>query len=59
LGWAIWSVVLINALFSFWQDFQAERTLAALTQVLPRQVRVLARGPVAGAERRRPWFQAI
>ena len=40
LGWAIWSVVLINALFSFWQDFQAERTLAALTQVLPRQVRV-------------------
>ena len=23
LGWAIWSVVLINALFSFWQDFQA------------------------------------
>jgi Ca2+-transporting ATPase len=40
LGWAIWSVVLINAVFSFWQDFQAERTLAALTQVLPRQVRV-------------------
>ncbi len=40
LGWAIWSVVLINALFSFWQDFQAERTLAALSQVLPRQVRV-------------------
>jgi Ca2+-transporting ATPase len=40
LGWAIWSVVLINAIFSFWQDFQAERTLAALTQVLPRQVRV-------------------
>ncbi|MEY3767277.1 MAG: hypothetical protein RLZZ11_344 [Cyanobacteriota bacterium] len=40
LGWAIWSVVLINAVFSFWQDFQAERTLAALTRVLPRQVRV-------------------
>ena len=39
LGWAIWSVVLINALFSFWQDFQAERTLAALSNVLPRQVR--------------------
>ena len=40
LGWAIWSVVLINALFSFWQDFQADRTLAALSHVLPRQVRV-------------------
>ena len=40
LGWAIWSVVLINALFSFWQDFQAERTLAALSQVLPHQVRL-------------------
>jgi Ca2+-transporting ATPase len=39
LGWAIWSVVLINAIFSFWQEFQAERTLLALTQVLPRQVR--------------------
>jgi calcium-translocating P-type ATPase len=44
LGWAIWSVVLINALFSFWQDFQAERTLAALTNVLPRQVRVWREG---------------
>jgi len=38
LGWAIWSVVLINGLFSFWQEFQAERTLAALTRALPRQV---------------------
>jgi Ca2+-transporting ATPase len=44
LGWAIWSVVLINAIFSFWQEFQAERTLAALNQVLPRQVRVLRDG---------------
>jgi len=40
LGWAIWAVVLINGLFSFWQDFQAERTLAALTRSLPRQVQV-------------------
>ncbi|SBO43653.1 cation-transporting P-type ATPase [Cyanobium sp. NIES-981] len=46
LGWAIWSVVLINALFSFWQEFQAERTLAALTEVLPRQVRVCRDGTV-------------
>jgi calcium-translocating P-type ATPase len=40
LGWAIWAVVLINGLFSFWQEYQAERTLAALRQALPRQVRV-------------------
>ena len=40
LGWAIWSVVLINGLFSFWQEFQAERTLGALTRALPRQVQV-------------------
>ncbi|MGB5241094.1 MAG: cation-transporting P-type ATPase [Prochlorococcaceae cyanobacterium] len=40
LGWAIWAVVLINGIFSFWQEFQAERTLAALTRSLPRQVQV-------------------
>ena len=44
LGWAIWSVVLINALFSFWQEFQAERTLAALTAVLPQTVRTYRDG---------------
>jgi magnesium-transporting ATPase (P-type) len=38
LGWAIWAVVLINGLFSFWQEFQAERPLAALIGSLPRQV---------------------
>jgi magnesium-transporting ATPase (P-type) len=40
LGWAIWAVVLINGLFSFWQEYQAERTLTVLRQALPRQVRV-------------------
>ncbi|MGB7565698.1 MAG: cation-transporting P-type ATPase, partial [Prochlorococcaceae cyanobacterium] len=40
LGWAIWAVVLINGIFSFWQEFQAERTLAALIHSLPRQVQV-------------------
>ena len=29
LGWAIWAVILINGVFSFWQDFKAERTLQA------------------------------
>lgn len=40
LGWAIWTVIWINALFSFWQEFQAERALAALKNVLPAQVKV-------------------
>ena len=44
LGWAIWAVVLINGVFSFWQDYQAERTLAALKRSLPRQVRLYRDG---------------
>jgi Ca2+-transporting ATPase len=44
LGWAIWSVVVINAVFSFWQEFQAEPTLAALLRVLPRQCRAMRSG---------------
>ncbi len=40
LAWAIWAVILINATFSFWQEFQAERALAALKNVLPQQVKV-------------------
>jgi magnesium-transporting ATPase (P-type) len=40
LGWAIWAVVVINGLFSFLQEFQAERALEALSRSLPRQVRV-------------------
>lgn len=44
LGWAIWAVILINAIFSFWQEFQAERALAALKKVLPMQVKVYRDG---------------
>ncbi len=44
LGWAIWAVILINAVFSFWQEFQAERALAALKKVLPMQVKVYRDG---------------
>ncbi|MCU0525573.1 MAG: cation-transporting P-type ATPase [Elainella sp. Prado103] len=44
LGWAIWAVIWINAIFSFWQEFQAEQALAALKHVLPMQVKVYRNG---------------
>lgn len=44
LGWAIWAVIWINAIFSFWQEFQAEQALAALKNVLPMQVKVYRHG---------------
>jgi calcium-translocating P-type ATPase len=50
LGWAIWGVVLINGCFSFWQEFQAERTLSTLASSLPQQAQVWRDGvlkPVA------------
>jgi magnesium-transporting ATPase (P-type) len=47
LGWAIIFVILVNAIFSFSQEYQAERAIAALRQMLPARARVLR----AGAER--------
>ncbi|OLP17857.1 HAD family hydrolase [Leptolyngbya sp. 'hensonii'] len=44
LGWAIWAVIWINGIFSFWQEYQAEQALAALKKVLPLQVRVYRNG---------------
>jgi Ca2+-transporting ATPase len=44
LGWAIWAVIWINAIFSFSQEFQAERALSALKKVLPTQVTVYRDG---------------
>jgi len=44
LGWAIWAVIWINAIFSFWQEFQAEKALSALKKVLPAQVKVYRDG---------------
>jgi Ca2+-transporting ATPase len=44
LGWAIWAVIWINAIFSFWQEYQAEQALAALKKVLPMQIKVYRDG---------------
>jgi len=46
LGWAIFCVIMINAIFSFWQEYKAERALEALKRLLPRTTRVLRNGSV-------------
>ncbi|MGD9983240.1 MAG: cation-translocating P-type ATPase [Porticoccaceae bacterium] len=46
LGHAIVAVILLNAVFSFWQEYRAERALAALRALLPPQVRVRRAGKV-------------
>lgn len=40
LTWAIVAVILINGLFSYWQEYQAERAAEALQALLPHQVTV-------------------
>lgn len=44
LAAAMVAVILINGAFSFWQEYRAERTMAALRRLLPHQVRVLRDG---------------
>lgn len=44
LGIAIWLVNIINGLFSFWQEYQAEKAVEALEGLLPTYARVLREG---------------
>ncbi len=44
LGVAVWLVNVINGIFSFWQEFKAEKALAALRRMLPVQALVLREG---------------
>ncbi len=40
LGIAIWSVNLVNGVFSFWQEYRAEKAAEALRRLLPAHARV-------------------
>ena len=44
LAVAVWLVVVINGLFSFWQEYKAEKATEALRKLLPVYARVLRGG---------------
>src|SRR5450759_3615336 len=44
LGIACFLVIVINAAFSFWQEFRAERAVESLAKILPRKARVMRNG---------------
>ena len=44
LGVAIVAVILINGSFSYWQEYRAERAIAALRRLLPPSVKVVRDG---------------
>ncbi|MBI3771757.1 MAG: cation-transporting P-type ATPase [Gammaproteobacteria bacterium] len=44
LGYAILGVILINGLFSFWQEYRADQAISALEKLLPKHVKVFRDG---------------
>ncbi|WP_374690587.1 cation-translocating P-type ATPase [Accumulibacter sp.] len=48
LGLAIVGVIVINGAFSFWQEYKAERAVAALRRLLPQRVKTLRAGEISG-----------
>ena len=44
MGVAIVGVIIVNGLFSFFQEYRAERALQALRKLLPREVKALREG---------------
>ena len=44
LGIAIWIVNVINGVFSFWQEYRAEKAIEALRKLIPSYARVLRNG---------------
>ena len=46
LGVAIVGVIIVNGVFSFWQEYKAEQAVAALRQLLPQKVQALRGGEI-------------
>ncbi len=46
LGVAIVGVIIINGVFSFWQEYKAEQAVAALRQLLPQKATALRAGEI-------------
>lgn len=44
LGYAVLGVILVNGLFSFWQEYRAEKALTALSNLLPHHTVALRDG---------------
>jgi sodium/potassium-transporting ATPase subunit alpha len=44
LGYAVLGVIIVNGLFSFWQEYRAEKALVALSNLLPRHTTALRDG---------------
>ena len=44
LGFAIIGVIVINGVFSFWQEYRAEKAILALQKLLPHQTKVIRDG---------------
>jgi sodium/potassium-transporting ATPase subunit alpha len=46
LGFAIIGVIIINGIFSFWQEYRAEKAILALQKLLPHQTKVCRDGRI-------------
>ncbi|MFC1845450.1 cation-translocating P-type ATPase, partial [Thermodesulfobacteriota bacterium] len=47
LGYAILGAVIINATFTFWQEYRADKAMEALLKLMPTMVNVIREGGVA------------